>query len=418
MFFTIPSKSSEIRTNTPIGVKSILAVFFESKNGNAFLYKEELESVSITIDGKQVCRNLMILPFFTNSPLGGNNYKWQDVALEINLNVDLSEIKITTTGNNNDYNIVFVCSDKSIDEAKGFDFVETKKIRLKGVLSYEDAKRFLTKVKEEELAKFNQAEATYQEELNAYEQYQEALAAFNDYLQALEEYNEAKMIWDDWQEYNQLKYQWDEYQDWINDGSNGNEPEHPETEPQKPINECPKEEPTKPEEVLQPKEVDEPIEPEYPTELVVKLENNGQEFVYNFDFDESDINQCIEDIDVENTTLGRELSFVFDKEPIAMFCFPLFSVKGSSFIENAQAHLNFTLSGTDNEVFPPKTDLSIISANKKIPFRKALHYFDDKINRSATIVLNKNENYNTATFNNLKIGNIEMYMYFLYKKIV
>lgn len=393
MFFTIPSKSSEIRTNTPIGVKSILAVFFENKNGNVFLYKDELESVSITIDGKQVCRNLMILPFFTNSPLGGDNYKWQDVALEINLNVDLSEIKITTTGKNNDYNIVFVCSDKSINESKGFDFIETKKIRLKGVLSYEEAENFLKKVQDEEIAKFNQAEATYQEELNAYEQYQEALAAFNDYLQALEEYN-------------LLKAQWEEYQAWIEGGKEGDEPEHPEAEPPEPA------------EVTQPIEVVEPTKPEYPTELVVRLENNGKEFVYNFEFDESDIEQCIEDIDVENTTLGRELSFVFDKEPIAMFCFPLFSVKGSSFIANAPAHLNFTLSGTDNEVFPPKTDLSIISANKKIPFRKALNYFDDKINRSATIVLNKNENYNTLTFNNLKIGNIEIYMYFLYKKIV
>ncbi len=433
MFYTIPSKSSEIRTNTPIGVKSIIGVFFENKNDNAYSYKKELESVSISIDGKQICRNLLILPFSTNVPFGGKKHKWQDVALEVNLNVNLSEIKITSSGNNNDYNIVFVCSDKNIDESKGFDFIETKKVRLKGVLSYKEAESFLAKTKEDLEAKYQKALNDYNQQEELYNQYQKDLAKYKQYLDDLAKYYQyledvrlyEQYVQDEiaYQEYLYQKQLWDEYQEWLVDTNpdKGEEPEHPESEPQEVEEpqkvEQPKEIIERPEEVAEPKIVERGTEPKEPTEIVVEFLNKGEVFTYKWDFDEADIVKCIDDIDVGETTIGEELQFTFDKEPIAVVCFPMFSVKGSSIISNIIANYNFNFSGTDNEVFPPKTDLSIISINKNIPFRKALYHFDDKINRSATITLNNNAK-PMETYENNKIGDMEVYFLFLYKKIV
>lgn len=130
MFYTIPSSSKQIIANTPIGAKSIRYLFFQNKNDKLFQYKQQPDKISISIDGRQICRDLLVLPFCTGAPDGTQLRKWQDVAIEINLNVDFSEIKIDG-GADNDFNIVFVCSDKEVDETKGFEFWETKSIPLK-----------------------------------------------------------------------------------------------------------------------------------------------------------------------------------------------------------------------------------------------------------------------------------------------
>ena len=131
MFYTIPvSKEPQVAT-TPIGAKSVRYIFFENKNDGIFTFKEQQDDViSISIGGRQICRNLIVLPFCTNTPYGTNKMPWQKVALEANINVDFSEIKISAAGGENDYNVVFVCSDEPVDESRGFDFFETKKIPL------------------------------------------------------------------------------------------------------------------------------------------------------------------------------------------------------------------------------------------------------------------------------------------------
>ena len=130
MFYSIPVSNEQIITTTPIGAKSITHVFFESKNDGAFNYKRNADAVTITIDGKMICRDVPILPFMSSTTYGVNRHKWQDVALEVGLNVNLSEIKISAQ-TINDFNVVFVCSNNGITNTKGFDFVECKRFKLK-----------------------------------------------------------------------------------------------------------------------------------------------------------------------------------------------------------------------------------------------------------------------------------------------
>ena len=130
MFYSIPIDRTQITTTTPIGAKCITHVFFESKNDNLFLYKEKQDTVTITIDGKMICRDVLVLPFCTSTPYGVNRIDWREVALEVGLNVDMSEIKISA-GNANDFSVVFVCSDKPNDDFKGFDFVEYHRFALR-----------------------------------------------------------------------------------------------------------------------------------------------------------------------------------------------------------------------------------------------------------------------------------------------
>lgn len=143
MFFTIPSSAKQIIANTPIGARSIRFLFFQNKNDNLFRYKSQPDRISISIDGRQICRNLLVLPFCTGAPDGAQVRQWQDVAIPVNMNVDFSEIKIDG-GQDNDFNIVFVCSDQKVDEAAGFEFWETKSVKLKADKPREEILRELT----------------------------------------------------------------------------------------------------------------------------------------------------------------------------------------------------------------------------------------------------------------------------------
>lgn len=133
MFFNVPCSATETIT-TPIEAKSITHVFFQPKNDRLWLADTDESGaiVSIMIDGKQICKDLFILPFCTQSPTATCNFRWEDVAIEVNLNVNLSEIKITKKDtadyDTDDYDVVFVCSDKEVDESKGFEFFETKAV--------------------------------------------------------------------------------------------------------------------------------------------------------------------------------------------------------------------------------------------------------------------------------------------------
>lgn len=126
MFWSIPSSSREIRANTPFGAKSIRSIFFENKN-NGIFYQEKLDTVTISIDGRIICRNLAVVPFCTTAPTLKDRFDWMQVAMIVNMNVNNSEVIISGT-RDNDFNIVFVYDDKNVNEIKGFDFIETKEI--------------------------------------------------------------------------------------------------------------------------------------------------------------------------------------------------------------------------------------------------------------------------------------------------
>lgn len=138
MFYVIPTSNNSVRTNTPIGVKSIRYIYFENKNDGLFKFKDDADRISIEIDGKLICNNLLVLPFCTSTPNARNRFRWEDVALETPINVNYSEIKISAA-TENDYNVVFVCSDQEVDETKGFDYFETKELALKSTLTMDQA---------------------------------------------------------------------------------------------------------------------------------------------------------------------------------------------------------------------------------------------------------------------------------------
>lgn len=130
MFHVIPISSELTISATPIGAKSIRHIFFENKNDGLFRFKSEPDTISISIDGKQVCRDLLVQPFCTSSPCSPDILPWQKVALEVNVNCNLSEIRIQSQAIG-DFNVVMVCSDEGCDESHGFDFFETKQVTLR-----------------------------------------------------------------------------------------------------------------------------------------------------------------------------------------------------------------------------------------------------------------------------------------------
>jgi len=130
MFHIIPISSELTISATPLGAKSIRHLYFENKNDGLFRFKTSPDTISISIDGKQICRDLLVLPFCTSSPYSPDRFPWQKVALEVNVNCNLSEIRIQSTALG-DFNVIMVCSDEGVDESLGFDFFETKRIALR-----------------------------------------------------------------------------------------------------------------------------------------------------------------------------------------------------------------------------------------------------------------------------------------------
>lgn len=130
MFHIIPISSELTISATPLGAKSIRHLYFENKNDGLFRFKTSPDTISISVDGKQICRDLLVLPFCTSSPYSPDRFPWQKVALEVNVNCNLSEIRIQSSALG-DFNVIMVCSDEGVDESLGFDFFETKRITLR-----------------------------------------------------------------------------------------------------------------------------------------------------------------------------------------------------------------------------------------------------------------------------------------------
>ena len=135
MFHVIPISSGLTISTTPLGAKSISHLFFEAKGDGLFRFKSSPDTISISIDGRQICRDLLVLPFCTSSPCSADRFPWQKVALEVNVNCNLSEVRIMADSWQADYNVIMVCSDEEVDESRGFDFFETKRISLRKTVS-------------------------------------------------------------------------------------------------------------------------------------------------------------------------------------------------------------------------------------------------------------------------------------------
>ncbi len=422
MFFTVPSESDYIQTTTPIGVKSIRAVFFESKNDALFEYKRTLDKISIIIDGKQICRDLIVLPFMTSVPYGNRRHKWYDVALNVNLNVNLSEIKISGI-KSNDFNIVFVCSDKEVDESKGFDFVETKQLRLKGKPTGQEARQALERA-------FRLLDEMYEEDVITYNAYQTALASYNVALAEYTAQTEAHAQWQElseaWTAYNNYEAyitaygEWETaHQAWVDGGEEGEEPQQPvAVNPVSQPAEALGEEPVIPEVPTAPDIVEEPQPSDEVTINGIQYSRshywfNGQQYET---IPTAQISKYIANNSNGETTYGNEFQFVFDHEPTAMFFYPIMTANGIDRVLNSDIHVNFTISGTDNEMIPNKTDLLLFSATDKIPFRKAIFNFDEPIKRNISFVVSKKADM-VETACGMDISNFDLYVLFIYKKV-
>ncbi len=147
MFWSIPISDTETLTNTPIGVKSITHIYFEDRNGGIFNYDTDgLQTLSVSIDGKQILQDVPVLPFCVSTPYAANRFKWQDVALEVNLNVSLSEVKISGARKAGDFDVVFVTSNDECNALKGFDYVEFQQFNIRNTNaadSYAEAEKIL-----------------------------------------------------------------------------------------------------------------------------------------------------------------------------------------------------------------------------------------------------------------------------------
>lgn len=163
MFWSIPISDTETLTNTPIGVKSITHIYFEDRNGGIFNYDADgLQTLSVSIDGKQILQDVPVLPFCVSTPYAANRFKWQDVALEVNLNVSLSEVKISGARKAGDFDVVFVTSNEECNALKGFDYVEFQQFNIRNTNaadSYTEAEKILLAARSNAKSWFNAKDA-------------------------------------------------------------------------------------------------------------------------------------------------------------------------------------------------------------------------------------------------------------------
>ncbi|MBR6250490.1 MAG: hypothetical protein IKR17_04745 [Bacteroidales bacterium] len=390
MFYSVPISNEQVITTTPIGAKCVTHLFFESKNDGVFYYKEKQDSVTITIAGKMVCRDMPILPFLSSTPYGVNRHNWQDVALEMGINVDMSEIKISAADTNNDFNVVFVCSDKPNEDFRGFDFVECKKFVLekKFMISNEEANQLYKKALSATNKRVSLFDKTQIEGLE--------LGTKIEFRTKITK-----------EQYDATNSQDDEVaSDMLNilDGLNQDD--------------C---------EIV--------CGTFHYSGFYMHDLGQGEIFSQGYDgflrrsalyIDDKAVRRVVSDPSdwaaiiaylsrelqsiIHTWTLGREHTIKLDHAPQMMFSFSRKSA-GSILRENNQ-RLNITLSGSDEQVLPPNTDLDCFMAKDNVPWRKAVHTFDSTMPKTLQIMLNSNKYTPTIDRNDT------LQLFFIYKKLI
>ena len=122
MYFAIPVSNKEIIIDTPLDAKSIRSFHFVDRNGGCCnLTDGKVTTVTISIDGQDICRNLFVLPFTTQATLAErifmSPFDARDVSVMCLKNVNMSEIKISACGNL-DFEVVFEYSDVEVETEK------------------------------------------------------------------------------------------------------------------------------------------------------------------------------------------------------------------------------------------------------------------------------------------------------------
>ena len=423
MFYSIPVSNQQVVTHTPLSAKAITHVFFESKNDGVFLYKEVADNVTITIDGKMICRNVPILPFMTTTSYGRNRHKWQDVALEVNLNVDLSEIKISGQ-NNNDFNVVFVCSDKPV-ETTGFDFVESFRVKIKQPFSGTQRETLINRLWEDAQAAAENGETI---KLSDYASEYTWLTNQNyEYSSEMRLYSTHRSIYGS----ESAARGANQYSLIANTVSG--------SLIQKSITLIGTES-------LPPYSVQQTVGIPPNIGLSVEVEDyvdmhNGRWMVvfqlYRMATEEewkktleTNLNYLYAQLTAGEW--GVEKTISLDREPLKMFAMQMRS--DTSLLTNPKVlstspinKLNFTLSGGASQEFPANTDLELIQAKDFVAWRNIVHTFGQPIPRTLQLTYDYNHNGNITLhpFGNpqLNYGAIipntwDLYFFFIYKKII
>ncbi len=122
MYFAVPVSKREIIIDTPLDAKSIRSFHFVDRNGGCCnLTNGKVTTVTISIDGQDICRNLFVLPFTTQATLAErifvSPFDARDVSVMCLKNVNMSEIKISACGNL-DFEVVFEYTDVEVETEK------------------------------------------------------------------------------------------------------------------------------------------------------------------------------------------------------------------------------------------------------------------------------------------------------------
>lgn len=128
MIFTVPVNDKVTVTDTPVGAKSIRSFWFVDRTGGKDKFFENgLMTCSISIDGKDICRDLFINPFFVQHAFYENMiyspYDTRRVSIRCNVNVCMSEIRISNSVKR-DFDVVFEMSDTEVDE-ENCEYIES-----------------------------------------------------------------------------------------------------------------------------------------------------------------------------------------------------------------------------------------------------------------------------------------------------
>lgn len=440
MFYSIPVDNTQITTTTPIGAKCITHVFFESKNDGLFFYKKKQDSVTITIDGKMICRDMPILPFCTSIPYGLNRIDWHDVALEVGINVDMSEIKISA-GEINDFSVVFVCSDKPNEEFKGFDFVECKRINMLGhserrveELLQELKSKHRTFINNEYLDYYNffyinvpcstkeEADGTnYWQPKGLYQKFKDIVIEDLPQKGTIAQYRKNLKI--------------------KESDLNGCKPLIRDGKQYYPYYRLCSE-----------KAVE--IDQTYLSDF--KFDENHQVTSYNCYFPYKKGMIMLAQNDTERTTkvycitptddqwrtiisaylgeekqlsqLGMELTIPLDHEPQQVFFSQLSSrttrADKPQVLQHFDCRLKVSIGGADKEEIPPKTDMQLFQQNENIPWRKCAHTFEQEMPRTISVTLDvRDEHYVYQSlgsyFRTAELPKTwDLYIFFIYKRLI
>lgn len=128
MIFTVPINDITTITDTPVGAKSIRSFWFVDRSGGKDKFFENgLMTISMAVDGKDICRDMFINPFFTQNAFYENlifpPHDPRRVSLRCNVNVCMSEIRISASVKR-DFDVVFELSDTEVEE-ESCEYVES-----------------------------------------------------------------------------------------------------------------------------------------------------------------------------------------------------------------------------------------------------------------------------------------------------